>query len=126
MQTVVYTTPFNINNLQIPTRVQVHYARLYADRHSLRFCLPVSESLIDSPTAALSRIIQSPTATNIIVFSRLFVALPTILSVVETTGSACGLSHTYHFSYEDIRMSTLQLKDYISMVTRYQAYAKVM
>jgi sporadic carbohydrate cluster protein (TIGR04323 family) len=125
-QALVYTTPYPVNQLQIPIRVQVHYARLFAENNALSFSLPVTESLLDPSTSLFVNLYPTITSTHVIVFSRLFLATPSISSTIRSVERYRTTSNIFHFTYEDLSLTPLELCEYVDMVMRYRAYAKIL
>lgn len=125
---IVYITPHKINNLQIPTRVQVLYASNYCSANSLSFCLPVSESLLEPPHRLFSDLIsQSNHSVQFIVFSKLYLATPVVRDLLlGHLNSDFGADSTFYFTYEDTVCSVFELLGYIDMVLRYRACAKML
>ena len=125
---IIYVTPHNLNNLQIPTRVQVHYASTYCASNGLPFSLPVSESLLEQPYKLFSELItQANHPIDFIIFSRLYLATSEVRHLLaDHTLSGFGAHSTFYFTYDDIVCSAIELLRHIDMVLRYRRCAKVL
>ena len=69
----VYVIPFQINNWQLPVRVQAFFASDFSKRKSLDFALPKPEILFSRKFEILKSILDDNYA-NIFVFSEILLA----------------------------------------------------
>ena len=79
---LIYVSNIRLHGMQIPTRVQVKFARDYCKKKELDFSLPVSESWTSNKFELLQNIITKPFK-HLILFSDFLICSPYVLMVIE-------------------------------------------
>ena len=115
----VYVVPFQINNWQLPVRVQVFYAKDFSKRKSLDFALPTSEILFSRKFEILKSILEN-NYLNIFIFSELLIAHKNSLKILKEFNRDIQTKHkpTFHITYSDESISINELVMRIENIVR--------
>jgi sporadic carbohydrate cluster protein (TIGR04323 family) len=127
LKAIVYVVPGPINNFQIPTSVQVKYAKDYCLIKRLPFSLPVSEDLTATNRfAVFDRLITSQGQLNIVAFSHIQLCTGHVNRSIQSLCATGRLNPSilFHFTYNSTILALNQLQEEVSMVLRYQSISR--
>ena len=115
----VYVIPFQINNWQLPVRVQAFFASDFSKRKSLDFALPTPETLFSRKFEILKSILDD-NYTNIFVFSEILLAHKNSLKILKEfdKSPSTQLRPTFHLTYNDESISIEDLIIRIESIVR--------
>lgn len=122
----VYVIPFKINNWQLPLRVQVSYAKDYAEINKLNFSLPKSELLFSREYNTLKLLLENGYS-EFIIFSEILIAHENSLMILKSWSENIKEKNIFkplfHFTYseETIEIDKLILR--IEKIIRNKKYA---
>ena len=120
----IYVTNIRLHGMQIPTRVQVKFARDYCKKKELDFSLPVSESWTSNKFELLQNIISKPFK-NLILFSDLLISSPDVLMVIENNllNSKLNEKAKVHITFSNEEIEIKELYERINSILRNKKYA---
>ena len=122
----VYVIPFKINNWQLPLRVQVSYAKDYAEINKLNFSLPKSELLFSREYNTLKLLLDNGYS-EFIIFSEILIAHENSLMILKSWSENIKekniVKPLFHCTYseETIEIDKLILR--IEKIIRNKKYA---
>ena len=121
---LIYVSNTRLYGMQIPTRVQVKFARDYCKKKELDFSLPVSESWTSNKFELLQNIITKPFK-NLILFSDILISSPYVLMVIENNllNSELNEKAKVHLTFSNEEIQIKELHQKINSILRNQKYA---
>jgi len=120
MNASIYVVPFRVNSFQIPTRVQVLYARDYCLTNNIPFSFPQSDSVLQDNCPIFSSLLA--VSTDIIMFSIMNIGSSHVSEMMSsmTLMGKWPQDLRFHFTYDNRCLSFHSLICELEMIDRFR------